>query len=174
MTNSPQGKEPRFSSYFYNPITYAGVLLTSIAFFLECFLFAVDFLAHGRNLYLGVITYVLLPPFLLLGLAIIPIGAFRRRHRIRAGLEKPEIHLYRIDLTNPRHRNMLITFVTGTVVLIAGTAAMTLPHACASQVSQWIRLRAKESQMRAGDASRHWSEIVKDRDAECGPGVTRG
>jgi hypothetical protein len=62
----------------------------------------------------------------------------------------------------------------GTVVLTAGTAAATLPHAAATQISQWIRLRAKESQMRAGDTGRHWSEITKAHEAQVGPGVTRG
>lgn len=62
----------------------------------------------------------------------------------------------------------------GTVVLTAGTAMATLPHAAALQISQWIRVRAKESQTRAGDTNRHWSGIVQAHEEQHGPGVTRG
>lgn len=80
----------------------------------------------------------------------------------------------RLDRSRLREHAIEVRQEGGTVVLVAGTAAMTLPHACALQVSQWIRLRAKESQMRAGDTSRHWSEIGALHEAERGPGVTRG
>jgi hypothetical protein len=62
----------------------------------------------------------------------------------------------------------------GTVVLTAGTSMMAIPYAAALQISQWIRLKAKESQMRAGDATRHWSKIVLAHEHQHGPGVTRG
>jgi hypothetical protein len=59
------------------------------------------------------------------------------------------------------------------VVLTAGTSEASFPHAAALQISQWIRLRAKESQTRAGD-KRHWSKITREHVAQHGPGVTRG
>ncbi len=64
--------------------------------------------------------------------------------------------------------------VHGTIEMIAGTALATLPHEAALQISQWIRVRAKESQTRAGDVTRHWSTITKEHEAQAGPGVTRG
>jgi hypothetical protein len=62
----------------------------------------------------------------------------------------------------------------GTVVLIAGTAMVILPYETALRISQWIRVRAKESQTRAGDTKRHWSGIVQAHEEQHGPGVTRG
>lgn len=61
----------------------------------------------------------------------------------------------------------------GTVVLkfIQDEAAM--PYAAALQISQWIRLKAKESQQRAGD-KRHWGKIVEAHQEIHGPGVTHG
>ena len=53
----------------------------------------------------------------------------------------------------------------GTVILTAGTAEATIPYEAALQISQWIRVRAKESQTRAGDLSRHWSKIAALHDA---------
>lgn len=61
-----------------------------------------------------------------------------------------------------------------TVVLTAGTSEAAFPYAAALQISQWIRLRAKESQTRAGDTTRHWSEITREHVEQHGPGVTRG
>ena len=62
----------------------------------------------------------------------------------------------------------------GVVIFSAGTTQATLPHDAALQISQWIRLKAKESQMRAGDAGRHWSSIVAKHEEQNGQGVTRG
>jgi len=59
------------------------------------------------------------------------------------------------------------------VIKFGGTEAM-LPYQATLTISQWIRLRAKESQMRAGDLSRHWSKVVAEHDLQHGPGVTRG
>lgn len=61
-----------------------------------------------------------------------------------------------------------------TVVMTAASAEASLPYEAALQISQWIRVRAKESQTRAGDVTRHWSEIRKEHEAQHGPGVTRG
>lgn len=47
-------------------------------------------------------------------------------------------------------------------VLVAvklGTTEAKLPSLAALKISQWIRLRAKESKRRAGDVSRHWSQV---------------
>lgn len=61
----------------------------------------------------------------------------------------------------------------GLVVITASTTRIAIPYDAAIQVSQWVRARAKESQMRAGD-NRHWSKIKQEHDDKAGPGVTRG
>lgn len=62
----------------------------------------------------------------------------------------------------------------GTVVLTAGTAEASIPYEAALRISQWIRVRARESKTRAGDTTRHWSDITKEHEEQYGPGVTRG
>lgn len=48
----------------------------------------------------------------------------------------------------------------GSVVMTKlGSSEAGIPYADAFTISQWIRLRAKESKRRAGDA-RHWSGII--------------
>lgn len=48
------------------------------------------------------------------------------------------------------------------VVLVAGAVEAKMPYQAALTISQWVRVRAKESQLRAGDATRHWSVIAKE------------
>lgn len=40
-----------------------------------------------------------------------------------------------------------------------GATEAKMPAPAALKISQWIRLRAKESKRRAGDLARHWSEV---------------
>ncbi len=118
----PEPEKHRFSDYFYNYITYAGALLAIVIFSIEAMLFGIDYFSSKPSLYLGLITYFLLPPFLFLGLLLIPAGALWKRHRVIKGLAdiKPEpIH---IDLSKASHRNALFVFIAVTaMVLIAST-----------------------------------------------------
>ncbi len=116
-------KKNRFSAYFYNPVSYLGAFLALLVFVVECFLFAIDFFAHGQNLYLGLLTYVFLPPFLIAGLLLIPAGALWKRRRVRLGVTPLEPRPLHIDLLQAHHRNMLFVFVTGTLVLVLMTFA---------------------------------------------------
>ena len=45
------------------------------------------------------------------------------------------------------------------VVIQLGNVTFKLPYEGAFTLSQWIRLKAKESKRRVGDTSRHWSVI---------------
>lgn len=114
-------KGSQFSRLFYNRITYLGVFLSLLVFIIEFFLFVLDFIAKGHNVYLGIFTYVLLPPFLILGLLLIPLGAFWKRKRILQGLASPQPKSIYIDPTIPAHRNAIFIFVTGTIILMIMT-----------------------------------------------------
>ena len=116
------GKDRKFSYYFYNGVTYAGVFLSFFVFLIECFFFILDFLAHGPNQYLAIFTYILIPPFLLLGLALIPAGALWKRWRVKKGLA--DVHPIKlvIDPAKASHRNALLIFTVGTFILITMSA----------------------------------------------------
>ncbi|MBI5149214.1 MAG: NapC/NirT family cytochrome c [Candidatus Omnitrophica bacterium] len=122
--NPSQDKKsrPKFSLFFYNPVTYAGVCLTLLIFFAECFLFGVDFINPYSNVYLGLFTYTVLPPFLILGIALIFTGALRKRDRVRKGLAEARPKPVLFDPLNPQHRNAILVFVVGGTVLVAMTA----------------------------------------------------
>lgn len=46
------------------------------------------------------------------------------------------------------------------VTLAIGNATIKMPYETALQLSQWLRVRAKQAKRRAGDASRHWSAVA--------------
>ncbi len=112
----------KFSAYFYNPITYAGILLALFIFIIESFLFSIDFFAVHQSPYLGMYTYILLPPFLILGLILIAYGAYRKRKDVEQGKATLTPKIYYLDPTKPEHRNALFVFTTGTLVLLFMTA----------------------------------------------------
>ncbi len=45
------------------------------------------------------------------------------------------------------------------VLINIGNSTLTLNYIDALTISQWIRVRAKESKRRAGDTARHWSTL---------------
>lgn len=49
----------------------------------------------------------------------------------------------------------------GEIALEIAGATLGLPWQAALTISQWVRLRAKESQARAGD-KRHWSKVAQE------------
>ncbi len=112
----------KFSVYFYNSLTYAGATLALLVFFIECILFALDFFSPSSNVYLGLITYAILPPFLILGLVLIPVGAWNKRRRVLRGTSSLRPRTFFIDPSISTHRNAIVIFVTGTIILVVMTA----------------------------------------------------
>ncbi|HBO97240.1 MAG TPA: cytochrome C [Candidatus Omnitrophica bacterium] len=120
---SPEKRpRPKFSLFFYNPVTYAGVCLTLLIFFAECFLFGIDFINPYSNVYLGLFTYTVLPPFLIFGIVLIIVGALRKRNRVRKGLAEAQPKPFLFDPSVPQHRNAMLVFLVGGTILVAMTA----------------------------------------------------
>ncbi len=118
MTEKNEKNKIRFPIYFYNWITYFGVFLSLLFFIIECTLFGLDFFYGGQNIYLGIITYVIFPTFLLLGLGLIPLGAILKRRKVLKGLAVVKPKPFHIDPSIPSHRNVILVFFTGTIILI--------------------------------------------------------
>src|SRR3990167_4617405 len=121
MADNPQ-KQNKFSLYFYNRTTYFGVYLSFFVFFIECVLFGIDFINDHHNVYLGMVTYTILPPVLLLGLFLIPFGALKKRDAVLKGKAVAHRQPIYINFSNSRHRNAFIIFVIVSTVLIVMSA----------------------------------------------------
>ena len=77
----------------HNPLSYTGMILAAASFFAVTCLIALDFFRGFRNPYLGILTYLIAPAFLITGLTLIAVGALRERFRRRQRPSSPEITL---------------------------------------------------------------------------------
>lgn len=118
-------KKQKYSIFFYNGVTYLGVFLALFFFIIEVFLFIFDFLAGSSNLYLGILTFAVLPAFLILGLILIPVGALWKRNRYFKGKADLKPHTLFINPELPTHRNAIFIFIIGTGLVIIMTSIGT-------------------------------------------------
>jgi nitrate/TMAO reductase-like tetraheme cytochrome c subunit len=90
------------------------------SFFAFLLLFALDSFAHFSNPYIGVLTYLVAPGFLVMGLVLTVLGALLERRQIRksAGAVPAMV----IDLSRPRDRRILKIFIAGAAVFLLFTA----------------------------------------------------
>jgi len=110
-----------FPPSFYNLITLVGTAIAGVSLALVIFLIILEMLAVQSKPYMGIITFVILPIVLFMGIILIALGIIREHRRERLG--KPHgLHLPQIDLNNPRHRTAFTFFSIGTVVLLAFSA----------------------------------------------------
>jgi nitrate/TMAO reductase-like tetraheme cytochrome c subunit len=91
-----------------NIVSYLGWAITLTVGVVLAILVAVDLLMHRENPYNSMVTYLILPAFLIGGVAIILLGIgleWRRRHRHAPG-DYPKLPL--IDLNRPWQRRRLL------------------------------------------------------------------
>ena len=114
---------PRVSpSHFKNWLSLAGAITALGSLFAFIFLVAIDTFAHDRNPYVGILTYIVAPAFLILGLVLIFIGWWVQRRQAARQPAGGEPHPLAIDLSRPRDRRYLVLFGSGAVVFLLMTA----------------------------------------------------
>ena len=110
-----------FPPSFYNLITLIGAAVAGVSLALIVFLIILEMFATQSKPYMGIITFVILPMVLFVGIILVAFGIIREHRRERLG--KPHgLHLPRIDLNNPHHRAAFTFFSIGTIVLLAFSA----------------------------------------------------
>ena len=94
---------------FRNYISFSGAVIVAASLASIILLFLIELTKAADNPYLGIVTYVILPAFLILGIVIILVGMLIERRRRRRSPES-EIPAYpRIDLNEPRQRRIAFT-----------------------------------------------------------------
>jgi nitrate/TMAO reductase-like tetraheme cytochrome c subunit len=113
MTASPSSASaPKRSNHFNNWISASGGVLAIGALFSFALLVAMDFTQSDKNPYLGILTYIVAPLFLIAGLTMVFFGWWlQRRHQLRHAPSVP--HFWAIDWDNPRHRQRIVLFGGG-------------------------------------------------------------
>jgi len=105
-----------------NWVSLVGAVLGACAFFAVLFLTAMDMLRGSENPYMGILTYVVAPSFLTIGLMLVAGGALwerRRRHHMAPG-EEPRY--LRIDFNVPHHRRVFLSVTIVSAVFLLLTA----------------------------------------------------
>jgi hypothetical protein len=116
------GKSPRLPATYYNAISLAGAGLAALSLALILFLFALEKFGNRESSpYVGIIAFVILPVFLIIGLALGAIGVLRQQRRRRMGLGHTE-KLPRIDFNDPTHLRGAVMVGGGFLVFLALSA----------------------------------------------------
>jgi nitrate/TMAO reductase-like tetraheme cytochrome c subunit len=113
VTPSPA---PRPFSIFRNWLSWTGFVVVVGSLFSFVLLFLLDSMASVSNPYVGILTYLVAPGFLVIGLALAGIGGILRHRQIvkYAGPFPP----LRIDLARKRDRRFLGLFLIGSVLFL--------------------------------------------------------
>jgi NapC/NirT cytochrome c family protein len=106
-----------------NTASLTGVVLVTTSAVLFLTVFLADLVGLHSNPYIGILFFLILPAIFLLGLALIPIGAWINRRRPHPADAGP--HWPRIDLNDPIQRRAIFLFATLTLanVVIVSLAA---------------------------------------------------
>ncbi|MBM2814342.1 MAG: hypothetical protein HW421_1104 [Ignavibacteria bacterium] len=110
---------------FYNPLTVSGTFTAIIGSLVTLFLLVLDFFSQYTKAYMGIITFVLVPSIMLLGILLVIIGMFieNRKLLIDKGHERK---LPIIDLNNTKHQVATLFFVVGAATMAAFSVIGTM------------------------------------------------
>src|SRR5262249_6975035 len=106
-----------------HPLSVFGGWLVTLSAFTFLFVFLIDLLGLHHNPYFGLVFFLILPVFFVLGLVLIPIGVVLDHRRRAKGLEPRR--LPKIDLNDPIHQRTIgiLLALTFANVLIVSLAA---------------------------------------------------
>lgn len=110
-----------FPDKFYNTITLVGVSVSAVSFGLILFLMVLEYTAEVHKPYMGILAFVILPTFLVMGLLIIAFGVYKEYRNEKAGKEF-HLNFPRIDLNIPQHRTAFMFFSIGTLLFLVLSA----------------------------------------------------
>jgi len=154
-----------------HPLSLVGAWITTLSAFTFVLVFVIDLVGLHHNPYFGLVFFLILPVFFLLGLVLIPAGIVLERRRVARGLEPRRWP--RIDFNDRRYQRgaALIGALTIVNVLIVSLAAyrgleyMDTPTFC-GQVCHTV-MEPEAVAHREGPHSR-----VPCVDCHVGPGAT--
>ena len=119
-----------------NTVSIAGAALTTIAALMFIGFFFLDAWGFHTNPYLGITFFVFFPGLFVVGLLLIPLGAWRERARQRKGMA-PSLEVWpRLDLNTPNVRKVVFAILVLTplnllIVSAAGYKAIEVSDSVA-------------------------------------------
>jgi len=125
MTIESSSPLPHSISLLRNWLTLSGFVVAVGGLFSFLLLFLLDSLAHFANPYIGILTYLVAPGFMVFGLAVGVFGVLLRRWRLKRNGGATQA--VRIDLARPRDRRLMGFFIAASMVFLL-VAAMGSYH----------------------------------------------
>jgi nitrate/TMAO reductase-like tetraheme cytochrome c subunit len=119
----PKGTSGPRLGVFRNWLSLTGLVILIGSFFSFVLLFLVDSMAHASNPYIGLLTYLVAPGFLAIGLFLTVLGVVLRRRKARKLGEI--IPTFQVDLTRPRDRRRLGIFLAMSTVFLLVSAVLS-------------------------------------------------
>ena len=110
-------EKSKLPSLLHNWTSIIGFVLAAATSIIILFLLGINFIVGIKSPYIGILLYMILPAFLVLGLLIIPSGMYIRWRQLRKGMELP-FKWPSIDLNDNRHWRAAIIFLLGTSLFI--------------------------------------------------------
>ncbi|MGO9378951.1 MAG: NapC/NirT family cytochrome c [Dissulfurispiraceae bacterium] len=107
----------KLPSLLHNLTSAVGFVLAVVTSLIILFLLGINFIVGIKSPYIGILLYMLLPSFLVLGLLLIPSGMYLRWRQLRKGGELT-FKWPHIDLNDKHHMRAAIIFLLGTALFI--------------------------------------------------------
>ncbi len=118
-----------FAKVSRNPISLAGVVITTISAIIFMTLFAIELVGFSGGPYIGIMAFLIVPAFFVAGLLLIPFGIWRARRKAKAAAEAgeapPSEDFPVIDLNQVRIRKTVLLVAALTVVNVVIVATAT-------------------------------------------------
>src|SRR4030042_5953433 len=101
-----------------NWVTLIGATIALISLFMIVFLFVISTFVEQNRSYIGLIIYIIIPAFLIVGLILIPVGMYFKSRRDKRKHITGEAGWPRVDLNDVGHRNAFFIFSIGTTIFL--------------------------------------------------------
>lgn len=106
---------------YYNTISYLGTFIAGISFIVIIFLVLFSEIFGLGSSYSGIITYIVMPVFLIVGLIMIPLGMIINRKKSKDPNFDPARKWPKFDLNDKATWNAFMIFTPVTIVLLIFT-----------------------------------------------------
>jgi hypothetical protein len=107
---------------FRNTLSLAGAALAAVSLANIVFLVLLDTMSGHPSPYIGMLAYMVIPGFLVLGLVLIPVGMLLERHRRRKTAPGVIPAFPKLDLNKDDHRSAVAAFLVFVVIFVGISA----------------------------------------------------
>ena len=114
--NENPNPRPARPSLLRNWVSLIGLVMVIGALFSFLQLFILDAISHTSNPYISILTWMVVPAFLVFGLVLTVVGELRERGRRQGGASL--ISMVQVDLSRPRDRRNMAIFLSGAVLFL--------------------------------------------------------